>query len=687
MRFIRCSLTRAAVIILYIIWPLFLPVVCQGDIDARALPRDGSTFAPAALTPSDSRYNTHLHDVLCHVSGKCLVVGTHGAIFSTADSGVSWVQRISGTADELRAIGCLFEDGRLLCLTGGRRAIKTSLSLLITFDSGESWEDVGNQVFSDSDDGDNQVNTITCSGTACFIAGRLGSVLECQMQGSWTTTTCRKIYLSQGRIAMNHVSASAAHGTAGKATLLFATTEGALLHFDASTRKLHKGVVLPFMGESFNIWDMSILKGTGVGYACGNELFKTEDSGSTWMRLNFLESPFASICYSVLVLSEDVVYAMSEDAIHLSEDGGSSWETVLSTPSCNSFGTQGADAGWGKLDGYVDSTPFVATTARPCAMEAGLRPSGISLGGSLTWENLPTDNTGKAPGNPREVKFRVQLSYQCGTGFQLACPQVGMQISSSQATLLFGDGDFTTLSTMTVTYVLSEAYYTAEKQIVYNYDPPQPSGKRRSLQQTQSDLTFNAILMGDQLVDVANRESGAFPNLVLRAQVKVSTAQEPDSAPAGSMAPLLRFYNGDLLLSTDVTGSISAIYLDPAFYIPAGDAEFDKIIFEFASDDDILLTSGTQPYTYPYGATLDSNGLFTWDLTMTNLIMPSLNCTTYFHVNVLLKNSAGDVASSVAFTLALQSYANAAGEMLYRDAETATFNQQETSPALTGILP
>eukprot|EP00854_Cymbomonas_tetramitiformis_P001588 gene1588-2223_t len=451
-------------------------------------------------------------------AGKCLVVGTHGAIFSTADSGVSWVQRISGTADELRAIGCLFEDGRLLCLTGGRRAIKTSLSLLITFDSGESWEDVGNQVFSDSDDGDNQ------------------------------------------------------------------------------------GVVLPFMGESFNIWDMSILKGTGVGYACGNELFKTEDSGSTWMRLNFLESPFASICYSVLVLSEDVVYAMSEDAIHLSEDGGSSWET---------------------------------------------------------------------------------LSYQCGTGFQLACPQVGMQISSSQATLLFGDGDFTTLSTMTVTYVLSEAYYTAEKQIVYNYDPPQPSGKRRSLQQTQSDLTFNAILMGDQLVDVANRESGAFPNLVLRAQVKVSTAQEPDSAPAGSMAPLLRFYNGDLLLSTDVTGSISAIYLDPAFYIPAGDAEFDKIIFEFASDDDILLTSGTQPYTYPYGATLDSNGLFTWDLTMTNLIMPSLNCTTYFHVNVLLKNSAGDVASSVAFTLALQSYANAAGEMLYRDAETATFNQQETSPALT----
>ncbi|KAK3265345.1 hypothetical protein CYMTET_25960, partial [Cymbomonas tetramitiformis] len=186
------------------------------------------------------------------------------------------------------------------------------------------------------------------------------------------------------------------------------------------------------------------------------------------------------------------------------------------------------------------------------------------------------------------------------------------------------------------------------------------------------------------LVNYADVEA---PQLVLRAAVDLgasgSSPERVNSAPVTSALPLMLSYNWDFLTGSDVTGNSGVPQRDPAFFVPAGDADWDALSYRFASDSSLMAGTGSLPRAQPPGASLNvSSGQITWDLTEADAASDHSVAVALFHVNVEI--SDGKAFTTVAFTLGLLQGMHSPAESADRATDAVTVDSLDVFPALEG---
>jgi photosystem II stability/assembly factor-like uncharacterized protein len=263
------------------------PKLCM-TVGALLLPLLASAAAPSSCW---------LKDAAAPAPGTVYAMCEQGIVYATHDNAATWKTLQTNAKETLRAIA--FFDAQHGLVAGDRGLALT------TDDAGKTWtpRDTGTT---------EHLLTVAAAGNQVWAAGYDGALLHSadagltwEKQKSGTTQAIESIYFADE----NHGWAAGWSGT------ILRTADG--------------GKTWEVVNTSVSSWSLTSIyfkdlkDGWAVGFA--GQLLRTQDGGVTWEAQ---KSPVKDWLKSVTADNSGRAWAVTDEALLVSDDGGSNWKTV-----------------------------------------------------------------------------------------------------------------------------------------------------------------------------------------------------------------------------------------------------------------------------------------------------------------------------------------------------------------------
>lgn len=214
-------------------------------------------------------------DIFCITEDIVFVVGDNGTLLKTTDGGITWVQKNSGTNQDLMFIKFATSNvGYIICMNG---------TLLKTIDGGENWDFISSTLISN-------IHDISCVNENIFYCSSNGLLYKTINGGETFQTINTPDYIEKIQFINEDI------GFANGLGILLKTIDG------GSTWSTIGGVDSGLIGSHF----FFLNENTGFKKYL-NELYKTTDGGSTYSYLTTITHSMEKL----FAPSENIVWGIT----------------------------------------------------------------------------------------------------------------------------------------------------------------------------------------------------------------------------------------------------------------------------------------------------------------------------------------------------------------------------------------
>ena len=270
-------------------------------------------------TPQDPGTSYELSNIIALDANNLWVVGSYGTILRTGDAGNSWVVQRTSTL-YMTDVSCV---DRETAWAVGHHGI-----IVKTTDGGATW------AVQDSGTDQNLLGVCAVDRETAWAVGNRGTILRTTDKGATWLSLNTDIY---DRIYVEDISALDANTawvtvniiTSPYYSVIWKTTDGGTswdTQYFANTpnRLLAVGAV-----DTNTVWaaggNLSPLPVTAPPY---NTIIESGDGGMTWTARYSNEAAGIKPFSAMAVVDADIVWALNEDYIVKTSDGGSTWEEL-----------------------------------------------------------------------------------------------------------------------------------------------------------------------------------------------------------------------------------------------------------------------------------------------------------------------------------------------------------------------